>query len=103
MCSSHLLWADILKCFVVVWLPSRVRLSVSPWTAARQAPLSMGFSRQEYWSGWPFPSPGDLPHQGIGPASPALQNCLGSPLVLWDHNKASHCHPSQKDIPGEKV
>ena len=38
--------------------------SVTPWTVARQAPLSMGFSRQEYWSGLPFPSPGDLPDPG---------------------------------------
>ena len=42
------------------------------WTVARQAPLSMGFSRQEYWSGLPFPSPGDLPHPGIKSRSPAL-------------------------------
>ena len=46
--------------------------SVTPGTAARQAPLSMEFSRQEYWSGLPFPSPGDLPHPGIKPGSPAL-------------------------------
>ena len=53
---------------------SRVQLFVSPpWTAARQPPLSMGFSRQEYWSGLPFPSPGDLPNSGIEPRSPALQ------------------------------
>ena len=45
---------------------------VTPWTAARQAPLSMGFSRQEHWSGLPFPSTGDLPHPGTGPMSPAL-------------------------------
>ena len=44
---------------------SRVRLCVTPRTVARQAPLSMGFSRQEYWSGLPFPSPGDLPDPGI--------------------------------------
>ena len=44
-----------------------------PWTVARQAPLSMGFSRQEYWSGLSFPSPGDLPYPGIEPWSPALQ------------------------------
>ena len=44
-----------------------------PWTVARQAPLSMGFSRQEYWSGLPFPSPGDLPNPGIEPGSPPLQ------------------------------
>ena len=52
---------------------SRVRLSVTPWTIAHQAPPSMGFSRQEYWSGLSFPSPGDLPNPGIEPGSPALQ------------------------------
>ena len=56
-----------------VKLLSRVRLFVTPWTVARQAPLSMGFSRQEYWSGLPFPSSGDLPNPGIEPGSPALQ------------------------------
>ena len=52
---------------------SRVWLSAGLWTVAHQAPLSMGFSRQEYWSGLPFPSPGDLPHPGIEPRSPTLQ------------------------------
>ena len=51
---------------------SRVRLFATPWTGAYQAPPSMGFSGQEYWSGLPFPSPGDLPHPGIEPGSPAL-------------------------------
>ena len=45
----------------------------TPWTVACQAPLPMGFSRQEYWSGLPFPSPEDLPNPGIEPRSPALQ------------------------------
>ena len=45
---------------------------VTPWTVSCQAPLSMGFSRQEYWSALPFPSPGDLPDPGIEPGSPAL-------------------------------
>ena len=45
---------------------------MTPRTVAHQAPLSMGFSRQEYWSGSPFPSPGDLPHPGIEPVSPAF-------------------------------
>ena len=45
----------------------------TPWTVAYQASPSMGFSRQEYWSGLPFPSPGDLPNPGIEPRSPALQ------------------------------
>ena len=51
---------------------SRVRLFATPWTVAYQAPLSMGFSRQQYWSGVPFPSAMDLPDPGIEPGSPAL-------------------------------
>ena len=51
---------------------SRVQLFATPWTVAYQASPSMGFSRQEYWSGLPFPSPGDLPNPGIEPGFPAL-------------------------------
>ena len=57
----------MLSCFSRVWL------FVTPWTVAHQAPLSMEFSRQEYCSGLPFPSPGDLSNPGIKPKSPALQ------------------------------
>ena len=73
----------------MVKLLSRVRLFVTPWTIAYQAPPSMGFSRQEYWSGLPFPSPGDLPDPGIEPRSPAFQaDALtsvppGKPEMLW--------------------
>ena len=49
---------------------SYVQLFVTPWTVAHQAPLPIGFIRQEYWSGLPFPSPGDLPDPGIEPTSP---------------------------------
>ena len=65
---------------------SQVRLFVTPRTAAYQAPPSMGFSRQEYWSGVPLPSPGDLPDPGIEPVSLALAGgfftteSLGKPL-----------------------
>ena len=52
---------------------SHVQLFATPWTVAYQAPSSMEFSRQEYWSGLPFPSPGNLPDPGIEPGSPALQ------------------------------
>ena len=52
---------------------SRVQLFATPWTIAYQAPPAMGFFRQEYWSGLPFPSPGDLPDPRIKPRSPALQ------------------------------
>ena len=52
-------------CVCCAYLLSPVRLPVTPWTAARQAPRSMGFSRQEHWSGYPIPSPGDLPDPPI--------------------------------------
>ena len=52
---------------------SPVQLFVTPWTVAYQVPLSVGFSRQGYWSGLPFPSPEDLPDSGIEPWSPTLQ------------------------------
>ena len=73
-------------------LLSRVQFFVTPWTVAYQAPPSMGFSRQEYWSGVPFPSPGDLPHPGIELVfllSSALQVILypltyqGSPVAFY--------------------
>ena len=64
-------------CMILKWsevkLLSRVRLFATPWTVARQPPLSIGFSRQEYWSGLAFPSPGDLPDPGIEPRSPTLE------------------------------
>ena len=59
----------IIKTYCVL---SYVQLFVTPWTVAHQAPVSMGLSRQEYWCGLPFPSPGDLPDPGIKSASPAL-------------------------------
>ena len=65
------LWRDSLK--VKVKSLSRVRLFATPWTVAYQAPPSVGFSRQEYWSGLLFPSPGDLPNPGKEPGSPALR------------------------------
>ena len=66
----------------VVQLLSRVQLFATPWTVAHQAPLSIEFSMQEYWSGLPFPSPGDLCGSGIEPVSPALQadSLLSEPL-----------------------
>ena len=55
---------------------SAVSDSVTPWPVARQAPPSVGLSREEYWSGWPRPPPGDLPDPGIEPSSPALTGRL---------------------------
>ena len=83
---------------VKVKLLSRVRLSATPWTAAHQAPPSTGFSRQEYWSGVPLPSPGDLSSPGIKPRSPALQadslssEPPGKPNITnRSQNYQSHC------------
>ena len=59
-------------CFCCCWVAKSCLSLVTPWTIAHQAPLSVGFPRQEYWSGFPFPSPGDLPDPGIRPASSAL-------------------------------
>ena len=64
---------------------SHVCLFATAWTVARQAPLSMGFPKQEYWSGLPFTLPGDLPNPGIEPTSPTLQvvTCI---FTLVTHN-----------------
>ena len=61
------------KVKVTVKSLSCVRLFATPWTVAHRASPSMGFSRQEYWSWLPFPSPGDLPDPGIKPGSPTLE------------------------------
>ena len=61
-----------------------VQLFAAPWTVAHQAPLSMGFPRQEYWSGMPFPSPGDLPNPGIKPTSPALASGFFTTSATWE-------------------
>ena len=66
---------------------------MTPWTVARQASLSKGFSRSEYWSGLPFPSPGDLPNPGIDPRSPTLKadslpsKPSGKPYILEEETK----------------
>ena len=64
---------------------SVMSIFVSPWTVAHQVPLFMEFSRQEYWNGLPFPSPGTLPDPGIEPASPALASRLfvTEPDKMW--------------------
>ena len=85
----------------------------APRTAACQAPLSTGSPRQEYWSGWPFPSPGDLPHPGIKSTSPALASRFlttappgkrGLCLKSLQIHKASGVAPgSEGDLPGGLV
>ena len=72
---------------ILLCVLSQVYLFVTLWNVAHQAPLSIRFPRQEYWSGLPFPSPGGLPHPGMEPMSPALQadslpsEPLGQPIL----------------------
>ena len=81
------------------WLLSCVRLFAAPWNVARQAPVSVGFSRQESWSGLPFPSPEDLPDPGIEPESPALQaDSLPSESAHKPRNAGVDCHPLLQGI-----
>ena len=72
-CGTYIQWNVV----VVVELQNRVHLSVTPCTVAHQAPLAMGFSRQEYWSGLPFPSPGDLPNTRDPPRYRSSISCIG--------------------------
>ena len=83
------------------WSLSRVRLLMTPWTAARQAPLSMGFPRQEDWSGLPFLPPGDLPSPGIKlepSVSPALQVDSLRAESFGKPNKASKLYISTPSV-----
>ena len=75
---------------------SRVRLFEVPGTVARPAPLSMGFPRQEYWRGLPFPPPGDLPNPGIKPASPSLAGRFFTTSATWDIQLYSVFHIDSK-------
>ena len=74
---------------VCVLVAHCVQLFVTPWTVACQSPQSMKFSRQEYWSGLPSPSPGDLPNSGIEPGSPALKadSLLSEPTRKPNYSK----------------
>ena len=79
-------------CVLVIWVLSCSVVSDSlwpPWTVACQASLSMGFSRQEYWSGLPFPSLGDLPHPGIKPTSPESPALAGEFFTTKSTGKPS--------------
>ena len=96
---------------VKVKLLSRVQLFAAPWTVAYQAPPSTGFSRQEYWSGVPLPSPEDLPDPGIEPGSPALlADALPSepPKKSQSESEVAQlcptlCNPMDCSLPGSSV
>ena len=73
------------------------------WTVAHQAPLSMGFSRQEYWSALLFPSPGDLPDPGIEPRSPTLQADAAAAAAKSHQSCPTLCDPTDGSPPGSPV
>ena len=75
----------LLVLWLCAWVLSRVQLFATPWTVACQAPLSMGFSRQERWSGLLFPSPGDLSNPSIEPTSPASPGLAGRFFYYLSH------------------
>ena len=83
MCILAAVSTDVCSQFL-----SHVQLLATPWTVTHQAPLSMAILRQEYWSGLPFPSPGDLPDPGIEPGSPALGV---QSLTNWTTREAPDC------------
>ena len=86
--------SESVMCTCVLSYFSRVQLFVTPWTVARQAPLSKGFSRQEYWSRLPCPPPGDLPHQGMKPTSLMSPTFAGASLPLAPPRKPVCVHTS---------
>ena len=89
VCVCICIHVSMYSCCVCLSCFSHVQLFATLWTAAYQTPLSMGFSRQEYWSELPWPPPGDLPNLGIkpvSPAAPALQVDslpLGKPISMY--------------------
>ena len=88
--------------FVCALSLSHVQLLVTPWTVARQAPLSPGFFRQEYWSGLPYSLPGDLPHPGIKPSSLTSPALAGGFLITSATWEAQDCFRSALTKPGTK-
>ena len=91
-CSHEDLLLLLLSCF------SRVQLCATPWTVARQASLSMGFSRQEYWSGLPCPPPGDLPTPGMEPVSRMSTALAGGFFTTSATRKAHVVHESESEV-----
>ena len=105
--GSHAGFSTLPLCSAVLIHFSRVRLFATPLTVARQALLSMGISRQEYWSGLPCPPPGDLPNLGIKPVTLMSSALAGGFFTasttcdpLFVHSQATHSPPGEAGNPG---
>ena len=101
LCMCRFLYI-VLKGHQLYWLVcvcalSHVRLFAIPWTVAHQAPLSMGFFRQEYWSRLPFPSPGDLPDAGIEPCVSCI-SCIGRQILYHCTTWEAQVYPSDLSL-----
>ena len=100
--AGHSLCVCVCVCVLVTQLCPTL---ATPWTISHQAPLSVKFSRQEYWSGLPFSSPADLPDPDIEPGSPALQadalpsELLGKPWTPWLHGHLERVHNTCPFVP----
>ena len=95
MYCTELCWCSF-QSYVWWWFSwCHVQFFATPWTVARQAPLSMGFPRQEYWSRVPFPSPGDLPSWGIKPADLHVLHCRQVLSPLSDQAKLNHMYKAE--------
>ena len=91
-CLLYTLMSGVLNiCMCRSRLLQGVQLFATPWTVARQAPLSMGFLKQVYWSGFPVPAPGDLPDPGIEPASPVSPALQADPFPLSHRESLCMC------------
>ena len=94
----------LIKCVESVQLShSVVSNSVTPWTAARQTPLSMGFSRQEYWRGLPCPPPGNLPQPGTEPTPPVAPAWQADSLPLSHQESAQRHHAISVTVASQEV
>ena len=87
--SSFLYTTTCTNAWIRIQSFSCVQLFVTPWTTACQSPLSMQFSRQEYWSALPFPPPGDLPKSGIKPTSP-VSPALAGRFIITEHRRSPY-------------
>ena len=93
---------NIYLCAVCVQSLSRVWISATPWTVAHQAPLSVGFSRQEYRSGWPFPTPGVLPDTGIEPTSLVSPAPAGRERSAWKDTLRCCCESWERGVSSQE-
>ena len=101
-CLSPAMAVALLQAACVLTHFNSVRLCVTPWAVAHQAPPSMGFPRQEYWSGFPFPPPGHLPNPGVEPMSPGALALAGRFFTTEPPGEPTHLTTGQSKLHGSE-